>query len=358
VQSNQWVVTEDLKFLSDPLLLGRHVVDLNATNNVPLRSYVWGLDLSESMDRAGGVGGLLWVTLHTGSGPTAGTHFCAYDGNGNVVALASASDGSATGRYEYGPFGEAIRVSGPAANQNPFRFSTKRTDNTTDLVLYEYRVYSSVARRWFTRDPLGERGGLNTCAFAVNNPVSQIDVLGLQALGGRSRPDFSCCDKETTDKGKQDLIDYYNAAKDYLEAMGAPHQGSPCGPTSCLSYALYIHKFLRPLPNCWVCWVENRRQKPSPWHETWDENAVVCESRLNGEPSERIIFDYYANRPAGENYYGWFVTAYPILVSEGAKTWDTDCQGRCKPRSGRRNYDWSILDSLLDELEKEGVITN
>jgi len=47
-------------------------------NNTLLRSYVWGLDLSESMDGVGGVGGLLWVTLHFASGPGAGIHFCAY----------------------------------------------------------------------------------------------------------------------------------------------------------------------------------------------------------------------------------------------------------------------------------------
>jgi RHS repeat-associated protein len=144
--------------VSDPLLFGRHVVDLNATNNVPLRSYVWGLDLSETLEGAGGVGGLLWVTVHIASGAAAGTHFCAYDGNGNVVALVSASDGSSTARYEYGPFGEAIRVSGPAANQNPFRFSTKRTCNTTDLVLYEYRAYNPIFGRWLSRDPIEEVG--------------------------------------------------------------------------------------------------------------------------------------------------------------------------------------------------------
>ena len=186
MQSNLWVVTEDLKFLSDPLLYGRHVVDLNASNNVPLRSYVWGLDLSGTMDSAGGVGGLLWMTLHTGSGAAAGTHFCAYDGNGNVVALASASDSSPTARYEYGPFGEPIRLSGPAAANNPFRFRTKRTCNTTDLVLYEYRVYKPSIGRWVNRDPIREKGGLNLYGFVHNQPANHWDAVGLR--GGASLP--------------------------------------------------------------------------------------------------------------------------------------------------------------------------
>jgi len=85
-------------------------------------------------------------------------HFPCYDGNGNVMALV-AQDGSIAARYESGPFGEAIRATGPAAaTLNPFRFSTKRTDPTTDLVLYEYRAYSPSTGRWLSRAPRGEPG--------------------------------------------------------------------------------------------------------------------------------------------------------------------------------------------------------
>jgi RHS repeat-associated protein len=160
------------------MLFGRHIVELNVPNNTLVRSYVLGLDLSGMMDGAYGVGGLLWVTLHTGSGPAAGTHFVAYDGNGNIVALSAASDGLETARYEYGPFGEPIRVSGPAAALNPFRFSTKRTCNTTELVLYEYRAYNPVLGRWLSRDPIEESGGLNLYMFVANMPVFRLDRDG------------------------------------------------------------------------------------------------------------------------------------------------------------------------------------
>jgi len=192
VQSNQWVVTEDLKFLSDPLLFGRHVVELNASNNVPVRTYVWGLDVSETMDGAGGVGGLLWVTLHTGSGPAAGTHFAAYDGNGNVVALSAASDGSPTARYEYAPFGEPIRLTGPAAALNPFRFSTKRTCNTTDLVLYEYRIYQANTGSWLSKDPIEQLGGPNLYGFVNNNPILFFDRLGLARVPFNTKALAAC----------------------------------------------------------------------------------------------------------------------------------------------------------------------
>ena len=150
------------------MLFGRHILELRSTDNAPVQSYSWGLDLSGTMDGAGGVGGLLWVTLHTVSGPAAGTHFAAYDGNGNVVALVSATTGNETSRYENGPFGEPIRVTGLAATLNPFRFSTKRTCNTSDLVLYEYRAYSPTLGRWLSRDPIEEWGDVPLYAFVGN----------------------------------------------------------------------------------------------------------------------------------------------------------------------------------------------
>jgi RHS repeat-associated protein len=174
--NSTWLVTEDLKFVSDPLLFGRHIAELNAKNNSPVRSYVLGPDLSGTIGGAGGVGGLLWVMLHTASGAAAGTHVAAYDGNGNVLALSAATDESESARYEYGlPHlrDEPIRLTGPAATLNPFRFSTKRTDNTTDFVLYEYRPYNSTLGRWLSRDPIGAIGGRNLYGFVLGNPISR-----------------------------------------------------------------------------------------------------------------------------------------------------------------------------------------
>jgi RHS repeat-associated protein len=146
---------------------------LNATNNALVRRYAWGLDLSGSLDGAGGVGGLLWMKV----GPA--PQFCAYDGNGNVVGMVRGSDGEQTAAYEYDPFGRTIRITGTLAQSNPFRFSTKRTDNTSDFVLYEYRLYNPSSGRWLSRDPVG---GATVYAFLGNNSLSKIDVLGLTAL--------------------------------------------------------------------------------------------------------------------------------------------------------------------------------
>jgi len=65
------------------------------------------------------------------------------------------------------------------AGQNPFRFSTKYTDDETGLLYYGYRYYNPSIGRWISRDPSGERGGVTMYAFISNCPIAAIDVWGL-----------------------------------------------------------------------------------------------------------------------------------------------------------------------------------
>ncbi|HCL92873.1 MAG TPA: RHS repeat-associated core domain-containing protein [Verrucomicrobiota bacterium] len=109
------------------------------------------LNQSTSRTVPGGVGGLLAIT-----DARQGSHFCAYDGNGNVTALVKADGSGLTAQYEYGPFGEVLRATGPMAKANLFRFSTKYQDGETDLLYYGYRYYNASTGRWLSRDPIGD----------------------------------------------------------------------------------------------------------------------------------------------------------------------------------------------------------
>jgi RHS repeat-associated protein len=137
--------TNETKYLYDGWAC---IAELTAANAL-VRQYAWGLDLSATPTGAGGVGGLLWMP------PAGGTaHFAAFDGNGNVVALVDGGNGTVSARYDYEPFGATIRMTGTVAKDNAFRFSTKRADDATGIILYEYRPYSPALGRWPNRDPL------------------------------------------------------------------------------------------------------------------------------------------------------------------------------------------------------------
>ncbi|MDT9283122.1 MAG: hypothetical protein P5691_25855, partial [Limnospira sp. PMC 1293.21] len=102
------------------------LAEIDPGNQTPLRSYVWGLDLSGSMQGAGGVGGLLSVRIHDGNH----TVLPYFDGNGNVMGYTK-TDESAAAVFEYDPFGRTLKASGPLAAEFPHRFSTKYTESET-----------------------------------------------------------------------------------------------------------------------------------------------------------------------------------------------------------------------------------
>jgi len=150
---------------------------LLTTNSV---SYVWGIDLSGSLQGAGGVGGLLAVVRDDGVyAPT-------YDGNGNIseyIVLETGNSqletGSVVAHYEYDAFGNTVVQCGDLADSFSFRFSTKYRENETGVLHYEMRPTRLDIGHWLNRDPIGERGGLNLYGFVGNNPITKTDKLGL-----------------------------------------------------------------------------------------------------------------------------------------------------------------------------------
>ena len=135
------------------------------------KSYLWGLDLSGSMQGAGGVGGLL------AEKQGANLYYPTFDGNGNVSEYLAA-DGSIAAHFEYDPFGNTV-VNTDSGNLFNYRFSTKPLDQTTGLYYYGYRYYDPVTGRWPSRDPIEEEGGLNLYGFVGNDGINHWDTMGL-----------------------------------------------------------------------------------------------------------------------------------------------------------------------------------
>ena len=138
--------------------------------------YVWGRDLSGTLQGAGGVGGLLYLKRN-------GTIYVPlYDAYGNVCAYAD-STGAIVVSFAYDAFGnELADQEGTCAEGFRFRFSTKWYEGEAGLYYYGRRFYAPEYERWLTRDPLGEEGGANLYAFCGNAPTWQYDLLGALTL--------------------------------------------------------------------------------------------------------------------------------------------------------------------------------
>ena len=148
-----------------------------ASSPVLQETYLWGMDLSGSMQGAGGVGGLLSVSEISNS--QISNYFPTYDGNGNVSEYLDPT-GATAAHYEYDPFGNTTVATGPNATAFTKRFSTKPLEAETGLYYYGYRYYDPATGRWPSRDPIGEEGGINLYGFVGNSPTVFIDVLGLR----------------------------------------------------------------------------------------------------------------------------------------------------------------------------------
>jgi RHS repeat-associated protein len=142
--------------------------------------YYWGDDLSGTEQGAGGVGGLLAVSLNGA--------FCVpyYDCNGNIMGYVD-EFGSIAARYVYDPFGNSLTSGGIGSSFNGydfidylnFGFSTKYHDREVGLVAYQLRSYSPRLGRWLNRDPIEEEGGVNLYGFVDNGAIYKFDVFGL-----------------------------------------------------------------------------------------------------------------------------------------------------------------------------------
>jgi RHS repeat-associated protein len=139
--------------------------------------YVRGLDLSGTLQGAGGIGGLL--SIHTFA-PLASfaVHCPFHDGNGNLVQTVD-SNATVTASYVYDAYGATLTQAGPFADENPYRFSSQYFDAETALYMYIFRAYSPKLERWMNRDPIEEIGGGNLFAFAGNDALATVDIIGL-----------------------------------------------------------------------------------------------------------------------------------------------------------------------------------
>ncbi len=265
-----WVKASETRYIYDGML----PIQERDVNNIPLVTYTRGNDLSGSLQGAGGIGGLLARTdntLYVIGSPSAHAFYHS-DGNGNVTALVNDKQIVAA-KYTYDPYGNTLSQSGPLADANSYRFSSKEVHRKSGLYYYGYRFYSPNLQRWPNRDPLmeapsslGQRKrpaqlakrttsvtwvsfagqGPNLYQYAENDPVSHVDPYGLwgcKVLGvniGSGDPTF---DFDFTTDDYTDLRDEYERRSGPLFLMGNAAEKSAA-----------FYKFKNPFLNAQALW--------------------------------------------------------------------------------------------------------
>jgi RHS repeat-associated protein len=176
-----WQLTNEVRHLYDGMLVVQEQnfdPQLSTINPQQVVTYTRGLDLSGTLQGAGGIGGLLARSDHSRLNAQPATAFYHSDGNGNVTALLNPA-GGLVAQYAYDPYGQLLLARGPLADKNTYRFSSKEWHHHAGLYYFGYRFYDPNLQRWLNPDPISEAGGMNLYGFVHNAPLNSFDPYGL-----------------------------------------------------------------------------------------------------------------------------------------------------------------------------------
>jgi RHS repeat-associated protein len=149
-----------------------------------VRRYVWadGAQPAEERDGANAVLRRFYGEGEQVPGAVGSSNrlFYAKDHLGSVREVTDAA-GVLRARYDYDFWGNRTRVSGDV--ETAVGYTGHHHHGKSGLVLTWYRAYDPDTGRWLSRDPIGEKGGLNLYGYVENSPVEHEDPYGESAVG-------------------------------------------------------------------------------------------------------------------------------------------------------------------------------
>jgi RHS repeat-associated protein len=102
------------------------------------------------------------------------------DGLGSITHITDAA-GSVVNRCVYNAFGEIVIQDSNLPN--PYTYTSREYDQESGLYYYRARYYDTKIGRFLQKDPIGFDGGdVNLYAYVANNPINDIDPIGLWAV--------------------------------------------------------------------------------------------------------------------------------------------------------------------------------
>lgn len=173
------------------------------------------------------------------------------DAMGSITSILNTS-GNVQERYGYTAFGvrEVMAADFSERTSSIFgwepAFHGELLDLETNYSNYGFRCYHPETGRWLSRDPIGERGGINLYAMVRNSPVNFSDRLGLEIVeehmtnclgyateaGGAAYPE----NRESLREALKEL-----GYEDCTEGVSAAECREKCGEDSSCYIMVYVY---------------------------------------------------------------------------------------------------------------------
>ena len=119
------------------------------------------------------------------------------------------------------PASERRNVTGKNRVWDFFRLSSKTHPANRRQPLQPRRKIRPTATKtvsgipyWPSRDPIGERGGINLYGFVGNDGNNWIDYLGSEKIPNKSERDAAVREKESDERRRPPIIETYNGPKE------------------------------------------------------------------------------------------------------------------------------------------------
>ncbi|MFA7149227.1 MAG: RHS repeat-associated core domain-containing protein, partial [Syntrophomonadaceae bacterium] len=173
-----WNPIENRRYIWDGFNIAAEIIIDHVNPATNINYYTWGIDLSGTLQGAGGVGGLLSDIKV--SNTRTNSYYALSDANGNITEYVDIS-GTIVAHGKHNAFGET-KFNGLMKDYFTHWFSSKPFDPATGFVSFEQRYYKPPFAMWLSRDIIGERGGWRLYGFVGNNGVNGWDYLGLLTL--------------------------------------------------------------------------------------------------------------------------------------------------------------------------------
>jgi RHS repeat-associated protein len=162
-----------IEFIYDGL--GRRVAQ--KVNGTITKRWLWcGTELCEERNAAGGSVTKRFFPQGEQTGSI--NYYFTRDHLGSIREMTDAG-GNLVTRFDYDPYGRRTKTFGTILGD--FGFTGFYLDTALASNMAPYRAYDAKLGRWLSKDPIGEKGGLNLYGYVDGNPISLIDPSGLTA---------------------------------------------------------------------------------------------------------------------------------------------------------------------------------